>query len=370
MGLAPYGEPRFARRRCARIVARRPRRAATRSTPTYFDFLARPADVLRARWPSRFGGPPRAAGVGARRRFTTTWRAARRSRLEEILLEKVRYLHERVRLARTCAWRAASRSTAWQRPHPARGAVRAPVRPARGGRRGGCLGAAALAQRALTGDGGRSRRARCEHVYWGPRFTSDAVAEQLAALERRRARLPGPRGARCWRPTVDRLAAGRGRRLVPRRHGVRSARARRAQHPGRSARSRRCATALNRLVKHREAFRPFAPSVLPSPRRRALRARPPLAVHAGDLPVSRSPLALPAITHVDGSARPQTVDAAATRRATRRLLEARSHRRTGCPAARSTPRSTSATSRSCARRPTRSPVWPEPRSIASSSRTS
>jgi carbamoyltransferase len=42
-----------------------------------------------------------------------------------------------------------------------------------------------------------------------------------------------------------------------------------------------------------------------------------------------SPLALPAITHVDGSARPQTVDAATAPRYA--ALLAAFHRRTGCP---------------------------------------
>jgi carbamoyltransferase len=63
---------------------------------------------------------------------------------------------------------------------------------------------------------------------------------------------------------------------------------------------------LNHLIKQREDFRPFAPSVLAAD-----------AAEHFDLPgPSRfmletcrviSPLDLPAITHVDGSARPQTV---------------------------------------------------------------
>ena len=63
---------------------------------------------------------------------------------------------------------------------------------------------------------------------------------------------------------------------------------------------------INALVKKREAFRPFAPAVL------AERAREHFDLDH-DAPFMletcqvRSPLELPAITHVDGSARPQTV---------------------------------------------------------------
>jgi len=85
---------------------------------------------------------------------------------------------------------------------------------------------------------------------------------------------------------------------------------------------------VNAFVKKREAFRPFAPAVL------AERARDHFDLDH-DAPFMletcqvRSPIDLPAITHVDGSARPQTVDAASQPRfhALLRAFE----RRTGCP---------------------------------------
>jgi carbamoyltransferase len=125
---------------------------------------------------------------------------------------------------------------------------------------------------------------------------------------------------------VDRLAAGKvvgwfhGRmEMGPRALGARSLLA--------DPRDPEMRDRLNRMVKKREAFRPFAPSVL-------------LAHAAGHLDLDhpspfmletcqvRSPLDLPAITHVDGSARPQTVDPEVMPRYAA-LLEA-FRRRTGC----------------------------------------
>jgi carbamoyltransferase len=85
---------------------------------------------------------------------------------------------------------------------------------------------------------------------------------------------------------------------------------------------------INALVKKREAFRPFAPAVL------AHRAAEHFDLdHPAPFMVEtcrvRSRLDLPAVTHVDGSARVQTVDAASNPRFAR-LIDAFASR-TGCP---------------------------------------
>jgi carbamoyltransferase len=85
---------------------------------------------------------------------------------------------------------------------------------------------------------------------------------------------------------------------------------------------------LNRLVKKREAFRPFAPSVLAEHAADHFALDHPSPFMLETCAVT-SPLALPAVTHVDGSARPQTVDPAVAPRYAA-LLEA-FRRRTGCP---------------------------------------
>ena len=105
---------------------------------------------------------------------------------------------------------------------------------------------------------------------------------------------------------MDRLAAGKvvgwfhGRmELGPRALGARSLLAD-PRDPGMRDR-------LNHLVKKREAFRPFAPSVLLSHAAEHLDLDHPSPFMLETCRVT-SRIPLPAVTHVDGSARPQTVD--------------------------------------------------------------
>ena len=85
---------------------------------------------------------------------------------------------------------------------------------------------------------------------------------------------------------------------------------------------------LNRKVKRREAFRPFAPAVLAEHAATHFELPHPSPFMLETCQVS-SPLELPGITHVDGSARPQTV-ASETSPRFAALLEA-FERRSGCP---------------------------------------
>ena len=85
---------------------------------------------------------------------------------------------------------------------------------------------------------------------------------------------------------------------------------------------------INAVVKQREFFRPFAPAVLEefASEHFALEHPSPFMLEICQV---ISPLALPAITHVDGSARVQTVRRDTNGRFAE-LLE-RFYRRTGCP---------------------------------------
>ena len=185
---------------------------------------------------------------------------------------------------------------------------------------------------------------------------------------------------RSWStPRRERLADEQGRRLVPGPHGVRSARARRPLDPRRSAIADMQKT-LNLKVKYRESFRPFAPSVLredvadwfeldaDSPtcccvapvkrsRQRAMTEAEQALFGIDKLNVPRSDI--PAVTHVDYSARIQTVHADTNPR-----YHALISRFKALPAARcwSTPASTCAASRSSARRRMRSAASWAPRS--------
>jgi carbamoyltransferase len=85
---------------------------------------------------------------------------------------------------------------------------------------------------------------------------------------------------------------------------------------------------INALVKQRESFRPFAPAVLKAfaGEHFALDHPSPFMLEVCNVV---SPIALPAVTHVDRSARVQTVTPAAHKRFA--ALLARFHERTGCP---------------------------------------
>jgi carbamoyltransferase len=85
---------------------------------------------------------------------------------------------------------------------------------------------------------------------------------------------------------------------------------------------------INRLIKQRESFRPFAPSVLAEHAERHFALGHPSPFMLETCPVT-SRLELPAITHVDGSARPQTVDRRCAPRFAA-LIEA-FYQATGCP---------------------------------------
>jgi carbamoyltransferase len=322
MGLAPYGEPRYLKE-MHRLVASGPG-GQYRLDLRYFDFI-RGQTMYSEALVHLFGQPPRQRES----EITRFHRGVARSLqavLEEILIEKIRWLHDQTGLPDLCMAGGVALNCVANgrllREGPFR---RLFVQPAAGDS-GGCLGAAALAHVELTGE--RPGEA-LQHVYLGPSSTSDAVSRLLGAAE-----LPALDFRHCesdlLAAVVDRLVA---RKVVAWFHGALELGPRALG--GRSLlgdpRDPEMRDRLNRLVKKREAFRPFAPSVL--------------AVHAsthfdlGDpghpspfmLETCRviSPLDLPAVTHVDGSARPQTVDAAVAPRFAA-LLEA-FRLRTGCP---------------------------------------
>jgi carbamoyltransferase len=196
------------------------------------------------------------------------------------------------------------------------------VQPAAGDA-GNALGAAALAHVRLTG--GRHAAERLAHVYLGPRFGADAVGRLLRdagiAAQDFRGREPALVEA-----AVDRIARGEvvgwfhgAMEFGPRALGARSILAD-PRDPGMRER-------LNRLVKKREAFRPFAPSVLEERAGEVLDLDHPSPFMLETCAVKMP--GLPAVTHVDGSARPQTVDRAHAPRF--HALIAAFERRTGVP---------------------------------------
>jgi carbamoyltransferase len=324
MGLAPYGAPRFLD--AMRSLVSSGPGGQFRLDLQFFDFI-RGRRMFSPRLSELLGAPPRAPGEPVTQLHMDVARSLQVV-LEEILLEKAAWLHERTGLPDLCmAGGVALNVVANGRILREGPFARLFVQPAAGDS-GGCLGAAALAHAELTGerpritvDGGPMR-----HAFLGPRWSPEAVAGLVAATGLPALDFRG-READLLAAVVDRLVRGAvvgwfhgALELGPRALGARSLLAD-PRDPGMRDR-------LNRLVKKREAFRPFAPSAL------AGRAAEHFDLdHASPFMLETcavtSPLDLPAITHVDGSARPQTVDPAVAPRYAA-LLEA-FRRRTGCP---------------------------------------
>ncbi len=323
MGLAAYGRPRYAEA-LRKLLTSGPG-GGFRLDLAYFDFLAGRRMDSPALW-ELMGGPPRApeSEIGTRHMDVA---CSLQQVLEETLLEKVRYLHERTGCDRLClAGGVALNSVAngrIAREGPFRQMF---VQPAAGDA-GAALGAAALAHRRLAEEGRDAGAITpLEHVFLGPSWTAEEVARLvdgagLPALDFR-----GREGG-LLAATAERLEAGRvvgwlqgAMELGPRALGDRSLLAS-PLLPGLRDR-------LNLRIKRREGFRPFAPAVL------ALRAAEHFALdHPSPFMLETcavdSPLDLPAVTHVDGTARPQTVDPATAPRFAA-LIQA-FEERTGCP---------------------------------------
>jgi carbamoyltransferase len=171
---------------------------------------------------------------------------------------------------------------------------------------------------------GNPREEAMEHAFWGPEFSLRACEE---ALERRGLRAEQVHDAPAQAATM--LAESRivgwfqGRAEVgPRALGNRSILA----DPRRAAMK----DVVNARVKRREAFRPFAPSVLHERGTHWFEDYYPNPFMLLVLPVrpERREL-IPAVTHVDGSARLQTVTPGFNRRFHRLIVEF--ERRTGVP---------------------------------------
>jgi carbamoyltransferase len=184
------------------------------------------------------------------------------------------------------------------------------------------VGAAFLAWHEL----GRDRNFVMEHAYWGPDTKTDEVRKALdiAKAEYRETDDPSAAAASLM---AQRKIVGwyQGRAEVgPRALGNRSIL---ANPQGDDVRD-----VVNREVKHREPFRPFAPSCTLEEAYRFFESGRPtpfmLKVWQVQAPYRAK---LPAVTHVDGSARLQTVTAAENPRY-HRLLEEMG-RLTGIPCA-------------------------------------
>jgi carbamoyltransferase len=256
-------------------------------------------------------GPPRAEGADLTDRDRDL-AASLQALYEEVLFARLSWLRQRTGSRALClAGGCALNSVANGKVAARTGFERVFVQPAAGDA-GTALGAAQYVWHEVLG---RPRGFTMEHAYWGPSFTE----AEVAALLRDRARdLSGGNGSgmsvrRCpseeelLRTTASAIASGKvvgwfqGRtEWGPRALGNRSivADPRRAEMKD----------LLNARIKRREPFRPFAPSVLEE------RAADYFAGCAPDpFMVTVYPIRpamrerIPAVAHVDGTGRLQTV---------------------------------------------------------------
>ena len=163
---------------------------------------------------------------------------------------------------------------------------------------GTALGAAL----ALSARLGEDPRFLMEHAYWGPGYSDEAIRKVLDEyklpyrkvddIEREAARLLADGKIVGWfQGRMEMGARALGNRSIladPRRAEMKDK--------------------LNREVKHREAFRPFAPSMLDGAAADFLEnaVRSPFMIKAFTVRPEKKDL-IPAVVHVDGTVRPQTV---------------------------------------------------------------
>ena len=305
MGLAPYGEPRFAdliREKLVDIKAD----GSIRLDLSYFNFC-HGLTMTSTRFHKLFGGPPRQPETEITQRHKDL-AASIQIVLEEILLKMVQHVHAVTQQTRLCmAGGVALNCVAngrilWEGPFD-----EVWIQPAAGDA-GGALGVAQLIWHQLL------NQPRITHAtdqqrgsFLGPHFDDTAIQQFLDQQQITYHCLSDDQQLCC---EVTRLLAEekvvgwfQGRmEFGPRALGGRSILA--------DSRSAQMQSILNQKIKFRESFRPFAPAVL---REHVTdyfdfpeRCESPYMLQLAQVQPQAN---IPAVTHVDGSSRLQTIDA-------------------------------------------------------------
>jgi carbamoyltransferase len=345
MGLAPYGEPRFANLILEKLIDLKPD-GSFRLNQDYFGYTTG-LTMTNRRFEELFGEPARPPETWLTQ-FHMDVAASIQSVTEEIVLRLTRSLASETGERNLClAGGVALNCVANGRVARDGAFDEIWVQPAAGDA-GGAVGAALAAYHIDLGHA-RERSNSLDGMsgaYLGPAFAAPEVARRLAQAGARFAVLDEEA---LLDATVEALMAEKavgwfqGRmEFGPRALGNRSIIA--------DPRGPAMQKTLNLRVKYRESFRPFAPAVLaehaaewfahegPSPymlfvadvrdeHRRAMTTEENALFGIDKLNVARS--TIPAVTHVDYSARLQTVHAETNPRF--HALLSRFHARTGCP---------------------------------------
>ena len=343
MGLAPYGKPTYVDRICEYLIDLRPD-GSFRMNMSYFQYC----EGLRMTSPkfeTLFDGPPRKPESPITEREMNI-AASIQAVTEEIMLRAARHVHYKTQLRNLClAGGVALNCVANGRILREGPFENVWIQPAAGDA-GGALGVALFIWYQLLGNPRDVRTPDAQHgSLLGPRAKRDAIRvflDRVGAVYREH-----PTDRSLCDAVADLLAQDQvvgwfqGRmEFGPRALGSRSIIG--------DARSRNMQSVMNLKIKMRESFRPFAPSVLRdrvddyfemrpeedspymllvAPVARTHRVPSDGALYGFDkLKAARSDV--PAITHVDYSARVQTVD---SRHGLYEKLLRAFEAKTGCP---------------------------------------
>ncbi len=344
MGLAPYGRPTYARTILDNLIDLKPD-GSFRLEMAYFDYCTG-LTMTNARFDELFGGPPRRPEEPLTQRHMDL-AASVQAVTEEAMLRLVRAAVKETGISNVCLAGGVALNCVGNGKLLRDGAAkRLWIQPAAGDA-GGALGAAMAAHHIHLGQPRRTQTPDAMHgAYLGPEF---AQAEIEARLRAAGAVFEVLDDAALYEACADGLAEEKalgwfqGRmEFGPRALGGRSILG--------DPRSPAMQSVLNLKVKYRESFRPFAPAVLreavadwfeldgDSPymllvadvvqaKRRAMSEAEQALFGIEKLKVPRSDI--PAVTHVDYSARIQTVHAATNPRF--HALISRFKALTGCP---------------------------------------
>lgn len=344
MGLAPFGEPRYAARILDEVVDLRDDGSFTMDQ-RFFDFMG--GLTMTTPWfDARFDGPARVPESPLTQREMDYARSVQVV-TEEIVLRMARTAHRETGASALClaggvALNAVANGRVL-REGPFRDVW---IQPASGDA-GGAIGAAYLGwHRWMNEPRVPTSPDAMQGAYLGPSFTPTEIAAELTTLGAQFTRL---NDASLFARTAELLASGAvvGWFDGPMEFGPRALGARSILADPRDARMQ---STLNLKIKFREGFRPFAPSVLAeraqeffelegdspymlvvAPLREEHRLPAPDGGSStwGIERVNEARSTLPAVTHLDYSARVQTVspDRAPHFHALLREFEAR----TGCP---------------------------------------
>ncbi|MDC0175794.1 carbamoyltransferase [Planctomycetaceae bacterium] len=326
MGLAPYGEPKYADRILEHLVDLRPD-GSLRMHLEHFNYC-QGLTMTSSKFHTLFDGPPRAPESPLTERHMDI-AASVQAVTEEAMLRMARHVHETTGLRQLClAGGVALNCVANGRVLREGPFDEVWIQPAAGDA-GGALGVALLIWHQLLDNPRPHDQLDCQGgSYLGPEFSNDQVREFLDTTGAVYQQFDDA-GELCHHVAeliADEKVIGwmQGRmEFGPRALGGRSILG--------DARSTKMQSVMNLKIKFRESFRPFAPSVLQErvdeffemrpgeqspymllvadvkPEKRLRLAESDQATRGLDkLKVQRSHV--PAITHVDNSARVQTVD--------------------------------------------------------------